>query len=267
MSQTIYKVQQHHQGYLSDESRLCGQAESISFPQSPSEIAAIVALRAADGVPITISAGRTGICGGAVPDKGHILNLTSMNKIKGVYQDDQGKFLLKLEAGVTLKELQTALVYRNFNPLGWEEKALKTLAEFKKVPQQFWPPDPSEKSATMGGIAANHACGITAFHYGPTRHYIDGIKVIDAGSRLFEVKRGDFTFTDRRCPLPGCSFLTVEPNSIFLGDNPDLIDIYIGSEGMYGVITELTIPLIPRPKELWGIALFFEKWDQSGSIY
>ncbi len=46
----------------------------------------------------------------------------------------------------------------------------------------------------------------------------------------------------------------------------DLLDVYLGGEGMYGVITELTLRLIPKPKEIWGIGFFFENPEEGMSF-
>jgi len=53
--------------YLTDESRLRGRAERLFFPSSEAEVAAVLKAAADAAKPVTISGGRTGIAGGAVP--------------------------------------------------------------------------------------------------------------------------------------------------------------------------------------------------------
>jgi len=58
------------QPYLSDESKITGQAESISFPESEAEILDILRTVHAAGKTLTVQGARTGITGGAVPSAG-----------------------------------------------------------------------------------------------------------------------------------------------------------------------------------------------------
>ena len=65
-------------------------------------------------------------------------------------------------------------------------------------------------------------------------------------------------------PLPGGTTLPLDPADIDPGFTADLIDVYLGSQGMLGVITELSLSLKPLPEELWGIVFFFDQ--QSGAV-
>jgi D-lactate dehydrogenase (cytochrome) len=49
-------------------------------------------------------------------------------------------------------------------------------------------------------------------------------------------------------------------------ESKDLLDVYLGGEGMYGVITELTLRLIPKPAEIWGIGFLFEDREDGMSF-
>lgn len=220
--QLIYPMEEKYQEYLSDESKMMGKANSISFPQSEEEILEIITKMRKSHIPITVQGGKTGITGCAVPSKGHILNLSNMNRVKEFIKTDEGNTFLRVESGITLLELK------------------KEIRRLKNQEALFWPPDPTESSATVGGIASCNARGISSYLYGDTRKYIEGARVIHFDGTIKDIRRGEIV-------IP------------FLGFEKDLLDLYIGGEGMFGILTELTLKLQPKPKEVWGISFFFEK--------
>ena len=218
----IHPMNETFQDYLQDESKMVGEAESISFPENEAEIGKILQVMRENRTPVTIQGGKTGVVGSAVPVRGHIMNLSHMKKVKSLSMTKNGAALLKVEPGVTLIELR---------------KAIQRLETREAL---FWPPDPSESNATIGGIASTDARGICFHLYGNTPSYITGLRVMNANGSIRELQRGQ--------------------DAVVINGNPkDLLDVYLGGEGMYGVITELTLRLIPKPKEVWGIGFFFGK--------
>ena len=96
--------------YLTDESRLCGRAERIFFPRSEAELLAVLAAAQSASAPITVSGGRTGIVGGAVPEGGWLVSLEAMNKITGLRYDRKADcFHLRCQPGVALEALHAAV--------------------------------------------------------------------------------------------------------------------------------------------------------------
>jgi len=215
--------------YLKDESKMRGAADSISFPESEAEIGKILQVMRENQMPVTIQGGKTGVVGSAVPSRGHIMNLSHMNKVKSFFIAEEGKAFLKVEPGITLKELRKAI------------DRLETPKAF------FWPPDPSESTATVGGIASTDAKGICFQLYGKTVSYVAGIRVMNAEGSIRDLKKGQGAI-------------------VINGESKDLLDVYLGGEGMYGVITELTLRLIPKPREIWGIGFFFEDREDGMSF-
>ncbi|MEW5784304.1 MAG: FAD-binding oxidoreductase [Bacillota bacterium] len=218
----IFPLAEKYRDYLTDESKLAGTAASISFPQSEPEIAEIVARMREKNVPITIQGGKTGIAGGAVPPGGHILNLSKMNRVKRFISTGRGETLLKVEPGITLRELN-----RELKMLRYEEELC-------------WPPDPTESSATAGGVASCNARGPCSRRYGEAREYVAGAKIALSSGAVLELQRGK----------------TLIP---FPGGHIDLLDLFLGGEGLFGIFTELTLKLQPKPKEIWGFTFFFEE--------
>lgn len=92
--------------------------------------------------------------------------------------------------------------------------------------QLFYPPDPaSRKDCTIGGNVATNAGGPRCLKYGVTRNYVIGLEVVLAN--------GDVLRTGGRVHKNKTGF--------------NLIGLFVGSEGMLGVVTEITLRLIPLP--------------------
>src|SRR2546430_2326307 len=90
----------------------------------------------------------------------------------------------------------------------------------------FYPPDPaSMKDCTIGGNVATNAGGPRCLKYGVTRNYVIGLEVVLAN--------GDVLRTGGRVHKNKTGF--------------DLIGLFVGSEGILGVVTEVTLRLLPLP--------------------
>lgn len=100
----------------------------------------------------------------------------------------------------------------------------------------LYPPDPGEKFATLGGNVATNAGGMRAVKYGCTRDYVRAMTVVLPTGEI--VKMG--------APVSKSS------------TGYSLIHLMIGSEGTLGIITELTLKVIPAPKETISLIVPFE---------
>ena len=100
---------------------------------------------------------------------------------------------------------------------------LKAGARAQKL---FYPPDPaSMKDCTIGGNVATNAGGPRCLKYGVTRNYVIGLEVVLAN--------GEVLRTGGRIHKNKTGF--------------DLIGLFVGSEGMLGIVTEITVRLLPLP--------------------
>jgi glycolate oxidase len=100
---------------------------------------------------------------------------------------------------------------------------LKAAARAEKL---FYPPDPaSMKNCTIGGNVATNAGGPRCLKYGVTRNYVIGLEVVLAD--------GEVLRTGGRVHKNKTGF--------------DLIGLFVGSEGMLGIVTEITLRLLPLP--------------------
>lgn len=257
MNQLIRSVDEKYGEYLSDESKLTGNANTISFPKTEAEVVQIVKTIRDTGQTITVQGAKTGIAGAAVPNGGHILNITEMNKVTSL-AEQEGHFSLSVEPGYTLMELHSGLAKRNFVIEHLDEDAKNILAKIKKTGQLMWAPDPTETSATVGGVAASDARGICSRLYGSAREHIKRIRVVTTDAEIWEIERGCYQFDQGKVLLPNGKLLVADPTAIGFTEEADLIDMFLGSEGMFGVITNLTLDLQPQPNEIWGICFFFD---------
>lgn len=163
--------------------------EAVVEALSTEDVATVMKLCHETGIPVTVRGAGTGQVGGAVPVKGGIvLSVKGMNKVL-----DYADGILKVQPGVLLQDVK---------------------AEAEKN-GMYYPPDPGEKTATIGGNAATDAGGPCAVKYGSTKDYVlDAVIVLADGS-----------------------ITTLAGN-----------EAVIGSEGTLAVICELTLKLVDKPK-------------------
>ena len=160
-------VEREYADFLRDESRMVGRAASISFPQCEKDVRETVSLMASDNTPVTVQGARTGIAGGAVPDGGHILNLGRMTRLTGLSHDGQGgDFRVTVQPGVVLADLRTALASKEIDDASLPQDSRDALAAFRRSGPWFLPPDPTETSASIGGMVAANASGARTYRYG-----------------------------------------------------------------------------------------------------
>ena len=264
----IRKMAPEYADYLFDESRTMGRAEYIAFPSSEEEISGVVHWCAEHRVPLTAQGALTGLAGGASPAGGLVLNLQRMNRILGLCRDEDGTYILRVQPGLRLSQLRRALALKAFEVDGWDESSLETLRGIRPG-QLFFPPDPTEPTASLGGMASCNACGARSVLYGCTRAHIRGLRAVLADGRVTALRRGRDRAHGRkiRLPLTDGSFFSAElpgfetppikDAGYYLRGNMDLADLFIGSQGTLGIISELELELMPAPKHLWGMTAFF----------
>lgn len=156
--------------YLSDwRGRYHGAARAVVRPGTTQEVAAVVRLCAAAGVPMVPQGGNTGLCGGATPDGGGravVLSLGRLDRIRAVDVDND---TITVEAGSTLASLQQAAsAAGRFFPL--------SLA--------------SEGSCTIGGNLSTNAGGVQVLRYGNMRELVLGLEVVLPDGRIWNGLRG-----------------------------------------------------------------------------
>ncbi len=262
--------------YLRDESRSTGEAESISFPTTESEVREILRALHPSRTPITVQGARTGLAAGAVPHGGHVLNLSRMTRFLGLRQDEDGVFCLRVQPGVVLSELRKHLRARDLPAVGWDEASRRALAAFQDAPTQMFPTDPTETSACLGGMAACNASGARSYRYGPMRPHVRSLRLVLADGDVIALARGEVRARGRALTLVTEGGQAIEldlptyempraknASGYFAAPDMDAIDLVIGSDGTLGVITELEVALTPAPPVVWGVSCFFAHESQA----
>jgi D-lactate dehydrogenase (cytochrome) len=254
--------------YLRDESNVTADAvEGIFFPRTASQAAWAVEQARKRGMPVTVSGGRTGICAGAVPPGGFLISLERMDRVLLLRSGHRG-LELTLESGVRLCDLADMLRRRDPG-VEREAGAVEELARSRTG--YLYPPDPTETTATIGGTVATNASGARTFYYGPTREYVTGLEAVLPTGELLRLRRGDIReqegrFTVRReqgrplvIPAPTYRMpATKHAAGFYSAPGMDLIDLFIGSEGVLGIVTRVTVRLVQAPPAVMGAVAFFE---------
>jgi glycolate oxidase len=108
----------------------------------------------------------------------------------------------------------------------------------------FYPPDPASlKNCSIGGNIATNAGGPRCLKYGVTRHYVLGLEVVLAGGNV--VRLGGRTHKNKT--------------------GFDLVGLFVGSEGMLGVVTEATLRLLPLPPARASLSLSFSSIEAAAA--
>ncbi len=271
----IHTMSEEYQEYLKDESRTTGNATTISFPTNEEEVVEIEKYIHGIGETITIQGARTGVAAGAVPTIGHAMNFSKMNRITNCFVED-GRFLFGVEAGHSLIELNKKIGTKKMDTSLWDEKSLEAFRAFLDAPMQFYPPDPTETTCSLGGMASCNASGARSFLYGSVRNHIMGIRVVLADGEVLDLKRGQFAAKGRilevttesgkeiRLDLPKYQMpKTKNASGYYIADDMDAVDLFIGADGTLGIITHVTIVTSPLPTEIWGVSCFFPSEDKA----
>jgi len=176
--------------------------EALVRVHTTEEISEVMKLAYERNIPVTVRGSGTGLVGSAVAVYGGILlETTKMNKILEL---DKSNLTVTVQPGVLLMEL----------------------AAFAEENDFLYPPDPGEKSATIGGNISTNAGGMRAVKYGVTRDYVRSLTVVMPNGEILELGA------------------KVAKNS----SGYSLKDLVIGSEGTLCIITEATLKLVPLPK-------------------
>ena len=146
---------------------------AVVRPGSTDEVAAIVRVAGAEGVPLTPRGSGTGLSGACTPVAGGVV--VSFERMNRILEIDTDNHVAVVEPGVTLTELDGALAPHRL----------------------IYPVFPGEQSASLGGNVATNAGGMRAVKYGVTRHHVLGIEavlgtgeVISAGGKFVKSTSG-----------------------------------------------------------------------------
>lgn len=162
-------------------------------------------------ISVTPRGAGTGLVGSSVPlEHGIMIDTSLMNHILEL---DDENLTIDVEPGVLLMDLAAYVEDNDF----------------------FYPPDPGEKSATIGGNISTNAGGMRAVKYGVTRDFVRALEVV----------------------LPNGDIVNFGGKVVKNSSGYDLKDLMIGSEGTLGLITKATLKLLPKPKKVISLLIPF----------
>lgn len=185
--------------------------------KSAKEVSLIMKYAFKHTIPVTPRGSGTGLVGASVAmEHGIMIDTSLMNH---VLELDEDNLTITVEPGVLLMELAAYV----------EDKGL------------FYPPDPGEKSATIGGNISTNAGGMRAVKYGVTRDYVRGLEVV----------------------LPDGTIVEFGGKVVKNSTGYALKDLIIGSEGTLAIITRATLKILPLPKKAVSLLIPFSTLEQA----
>lgn len=205
--------------YSHDEMPIYGtqMPEVVCFPSNTEEVSAIMKICNENIIPVTVRGAGTGLVGGSTPLEGGLVLCTMhMNQILSY---DMNNLTVRIQPGVRLCDLAADALTHGL----------------------MYPPDPGEKTGSVGGNVSTNAGGMRAVKYGTTRDYVLAMTTV----------------------LPNGEILDLGRSVTKSSSGYSLLHLMIGSEGTLGVITELTMKLIPNPQEDISFILPFEDIEKA----
>ncbi len=220
--------------YLADASRYPGgNAPKVYTPRTEGQVAWVLQ-HEARVLPI---GAQSSLTGGATPRGDAVLTLARMDRVLSVGADR-----CRAEAGVALISLQAALAAEG----------------------RWFPPVPTYTGALVGGVVSTNAAGAATWKYGTTREWVQALTVVLASGDVLDLERGQVTAAPASAagggrfevvlpsgqvldvPVPDYTLPNVPKRSAGYHAAPamDLVDLFVGSEGTLGVVTEVTLRVL-----------------------
>jgi len=275
----ILKITDSHiiENYLTDESKIIkGSATEVVLPRCEKEISQILKEANNKKIHVTISGAGTGITGSRVPIDGIILSTEELRQVElkpsrnekiiqyGIYGKTYTIIIGKDQDG-----------YYAIAPPGIPLTIFKKMVENENL---FYPPDPTEMNAFLGGTIATNASGARTFYYGPTRNYVKRLRIVLPNGDVLNIRRGQIFANNGifiiilnngekiEVQIPKYTMPNIRKNSAgyYVMPNMDLIDLFIGSEGTLGMISEIEVKLIEKPKII--ISIFAHFMNEKNAI-
>lgn len=194
-----------------------GRPEAVVKALSTEEVSRLMAYANERLIPVVARGSGTGLVGASVAVRGGLMiDLTAMNQ---VLELDADNLTVTVQPGLLLMELAAYADDHGF----------------------LYPPDPGEKSATIGGNISTNAGGMRAVKYGVTRDYVRGLTVV----------------------LPNGQVMELGGKVVKNSSGYSLKDLIIGSEGTLAIITEAILKLVPKPAVSVSLLVPFDTMDEA----
>ena len=188
---------------------------AVVLPESAEEVAGVVRVCAALGIPFVARGAGSGLSGGALPvAEGIVISLARMTRVLEV---DVERGCIVVEPGVTNLDVTRAVAEHGF----------------------YYAPDPSSQQVcTIGGNVAENAGGAHCLKYGFTVNHVLAADVVLADGEQVTLSVWD--------------------------EGPDLLGVFVGSEGTLGIATALTLRVLRAPESVRTLLAGFGHTDEAG---
>ena len=200
-----YEYEDINEDYGHDEMPIYGthMPDLVLFPATTEQVSDIMTLCNEHEIPVTVRGAGTGLAGGCTPLAGGVI-LCTMH-MDQIIAYDMNNLNVRVQPGVRLCDLAADALEHDL----------------------MYPPDPGEKTGSIGGNVSTNAGGMRAVKYGTTRDYVEAVTAVLPNGHILKIGRA-----------------VAKSSSGY-----SLLHLLIGSEGTLAVITELTMKLIPNPQE------------------
>jgi len=188
--------------------RFIGNGTVVVRPGNHDEVVAVVDICRRFQRPLIPQGGNTGLVGGSVPLEGEVV--ISLSRLKDIGQIDLVSRQITVGAGVTLSEVHDVAAHAGL-----------------RYPVDFG----ARGSATVGGMVATNAGGISVLRFGPTRQQLRGLTAV----------LGDGSSVSHMSGL-------IKDNTGY-----DLVSLLCGSEGTLGIVTSVRLQLVPAAQSITSI--------------
>ena len=224
-------------GFANDSSNLPGSAQAVSRPANPRDCAVMLRACSQAGIPITLSGGKSNLTGSATPEGGVVMSL-----VRFLSADGAGGPPVIVDATARTVRGAVGMIVEDMR------KEVRRVTEGRL----FYPVDPTSRAdACVGGIVVCNASGFVPGPAGATREWVRAIELVLPDGTQVRAVRGQYVSRDgrfvletgagrREWPVPRYPRPAIKnaggPFSAPDG-TLDWIDLIVGSDGLFGVVT------------------------------
>lgn len=200
---------------------------AVVLPETEEEVIETVRLCHRLSLPFVARGSGTSLSGGSLPVEGGVV--IALNRLNRILRIDPVKRIAVVEPGVVNLDVSRAA-----QPYGL-----------------YYAPDPSSQPiSTIGGNLAFNSGGAHCLRYGMTANHVLGAKVV--------LPTGEVVNLRMVFPSESTGGESLE------GVGPDLLGLFVGSEGLLGIALQITLRLLPRPEKYHTLLAAYETLEQAG---
>ena len=245
-------------GFERDWSNIPGHADFLARPINEKQCSIILYICNLLNINVTISAGKTNLTGSATPKGGLVLSIINMkNPTTNINIENK---TAEAAVGTVLEDMRNDILQLSNKKL-------------------YYPVDPtSRKDALVGGTISCNASGFIPGDKGATRYWVNRLKIILTNGYIADITRGDYISNDAKFVLlcDNQEIVIEVPDyhrpKIKNASGPftaaeqeiDFIDLIIGSEGIFALITDVEFNLADSPKDF--LDLFITLHSENDAI-